>query len=308
MEYRILTIIVTYNGSVWIEKCLKSLFSDKNINLNVLCVDNNSMDNTVQIIKYFFPQVKVISNQLNLGFGKANNIGLNYAIENNYNYVFLLNQDTFVLNNSLQQLLNKLDFFENPGIISPIHLNWDGDELEANFEYFLNQINKSKLLSKLMVSKNDSEFFKIDFVNAAAWFIPIDVIKVVGGFNPIFPHYCEDIDYFNRIKYWGFNNYLVLDSFIHHYSSDSISKTFDFKKLAFREFLERLVVLCDINKSYKYGLRKVFLKSLNNFILFSYPFNLLKIKIEVYIFFKILKSSLKIHKVRNYSKRKVSYL
>lgn len=74
------TIIVTYNGAQWIEKCLDSLHECK-VKTHILIVDNASTDNTLSIIREKYPEVELIESAKNLGFGKANNIGLRKALD-----------------------------------------------------------------------------------------------------------------------------------------------------------------------------------------------------------------------------------
>src|SRR5690606_28048723 len=88
----IYTVIVTYNGMKWIGDCLESL-CQSSILSNVIIVDNNSEDNTVGYLKEKFPEAVILPQNQNLGFGKANNLGISYALENGADFVFLFNQD-----------------------------------------------------------------------------------------------------------------------------------------------------------------------------------------------------------------------
>ena len=90
---RVFVLIITYNAEKWIEFCLGSL-KDSTIPITPLIVDNNSNDKTVSLIKEKYPEAIILANNQNLGFGKANNIGIKYAIEKGFDYVFLLNQGT----------------------------------------------------------------------------------------------------------------------------------------------------------------------------------------------------------------------
>ena len=78
-------IIVTYNGLKWIDQCLQSL-QESDYSHRVLIVDNCSTDNTVQHVKDKYPEVTFLIQDRNLGFGKANNIGLRYALTHGGEY------------------------------------------------------------------------------------------------------------------------------------------------------------------------------------------------------------------------------
>lgn len=92
---KVVVVIVTYNGTEWIEECLHSL-RNSTLECTIIVVDNNSSDHTLDIIRDQFPAIKTIPQDTNLGFGRANNIGISYALKQRTEYVFLLNQDTKV--------------------------------------------------------------------------------------------------------------------------------------------------------------------------------------------------------------------
>ena len=129
---KIITIIVTYNGCIWIDKCIGSL-KKSSIQNQIIVIDNFSTDQTINYIKENYPDVLIIQNKNNLGFGKANNIGLNYAIEENADYIFLLNQDAWVEPDTIKYLVEFQKMNKEFGIVSPIHLNGKGSELDKNF-------------------------------------------------------------------------------------------------------------------------------------------------------------------------------
>jgi len=209
---RIFAVIVTFNSMNWIDKCLDSLRNSSNPLLPII-IDNCSTDGTVEFIKQNYQEVKLIENNKNLGFGKANNIGLKYAIESNTDYVFLLNQDAWIDVNTLDVLI-RINY-ENPqlGIISPIQLNGMGTELDKNFSNYIpfktiSEVNKAKGLNKSCIETN--------FVNAAAWLLSKECILKVGGFDPLFSHYGEDRDYCYRAKYHGYKIGIALNTSICH--------------------------------------------------------------------------------------------
>ena len=101
---KIIAVIVTYNGMKWIEECLQSIQSSS-IPIEILVVDNASSDMTVAFVKKKFTKAVVLEQNQNLGFGKANNIGIDYALKANADYVFLLNQDARIEENTVEKLI-----------------------------------------------------------------------------------------------------------------------------------------------------------------------------------------------------------
>jgi len=196
-------IIVTYNGSKWIEKCLTSL-NNSSISLEIIIIDNFSTDNTIDIIEKNFSNVILIKSEKNLGFAKANNIGIKYALEHGVDYVFLLNQDAWVENDTIEKLLNSFKQIPAAGIVSPIHLNGNKMGLDCGFVNYIANYNTANFISDLYCNCL-VDCYETKFVNAAAWLISRKCIEKVGGFDTsVFFHYGEDDDYCNRVIYHGF--------------------------------------------------------------------------------------------------------
>ena len=99
-------IIVSYNfnRNDWLNKCLTSL-KKSSYPVNIIVVDNNSTDNSVNIIKSKYPEVILFEQKENLGFAKANNIAIRYAYDKGADFVFLLNQDAWIEKDTVAKLV-----------------------------------------------------------------------------------------------------------------------------------------------------------------------------------------------------------
>lgn len=200
----VFVIIVTYNGLKWYDNCLQSLKSSK-ITLNTVVVDNASSDDTINYITKAYPEVIIIKNSKNLGFGRGNNIGIKYALDHKADYVFLLNQDAWINKDTVDKLIKIHKSNTQFGVLSPVHVNPDRTGIE---KLLLNRLFDFRTTDSTFF--NDMYFNKLKdvyetkYVNAAAWFIPVETIKTVGGFDPFFTHYGEDDNYLNRIFYHGY--------------------------------------------------------------------------------------------------------
>lgn len=204
-------IIVTYNGEKWIEKCLNSV----NSNYRIIVIDNNSTDSTKEIIKRKFQYVQLLELDENIGFGKANNIGIKGALDKAADYVFLLNQDAWVEPSTIELLIKCQIEHHEYGIVSPMHLSGAGDELDKNFASYMNSSITPGLLSDLYRNRIKS-IYTTSYVNAAAWLISKECLEMVGGFDPVFPHYGEDDDYLKRVSYFGLKVGIVPEAKIFH--------------------------------------------------------------------------------------------
>lgn len=186
----ILTIIVSYNFEPWIERCLQSL-RQSSTPVDVIVIDNASHDDTVRHIRESYPWIELIENERNLGFGRANNIGMELAMKRGYKAVLLLNQDARVAPDTIGALNKLSDRHPEYGILSPTHLTGKGDKPDPGFGRYIQHLSPDK----------NAELRDIPFVNAACWFIPLHTLQVVGGFSPLFYHYGEDKDYINRLVF-----------------------------------------------------------------------------------------------------------
>ena len=137
MKNSISVVIVTFNGSFWIEKNLSQLLNSA-IPVDIIVVDNASTDATISLIEKF-PSVTLIKSKVNLGFGKANNLGIKHALNNGAEAVFLLNQDTWIFENTIQILADNLQKNPDFGILSPMHFSADAQTLDSNFEIYFNR-------------------------------------------------------------------------------------------------------------------------------------------------------------------------
>lgn len=196
---RILTVIVTYNGMNWIERCISSVLAST-VPSDVMVIDNRSSDGTPEWVGGHFPEVILIRNTDNMGFAAANNIGLRYALEQGFEFVYLLNQDAWVFPDTFETIVSALG---KPGcdigIASPVQMTADLSEMDEQF----------KKHCSAAIAGCSSETVRVPFVMAAHWMITGECLRVTGGFSPAFPHYGEDNDYIHRAEWHGFGTAVV---------------------------------------------------------------------------------------------------
>ena len=195
-------LIVTYNGENHIKTCINCIRKFDKDGF-ILVIDNASNDNTINIANTSFPS-KVIKLNKNLGFGKANNIGLKYLYNKGFKYFYLVNQDLYFKYGDYSFFTKKLETFtkKNYVIISPLHLAPNSKDFDFKFKTYISEKNTPNLLKDL---KKDEvlDVYDSKVVNAAAWVLSRKTIEEVGYFDPLFDHYGEDTDYINRVKHYG---------------------------------------------------------------------------------------------------------
>lgn len=219
-------IIVTYNAMKWAERSFNSL-RQSSVPLDCIVIDNGSTDGSQEFIKNRFPEVDFIQSTENLGFGKANNIGIEKAYKKGANFFYLMNQDAWLYEDSIQKLLEIFENYskqEEIGILSPMHI--DGSEKLLDIfldKYIATNFEKTRLISDLYF-QNMKPFYELSFINAAHWLLPRNTIETIGGFNPYFFHYGEDIEYANRVHFHKKKVLLVPESRVVHDGKQILSK------------------------------------------------------------------------------------
>lgn len=219
-------IIVTYNAMKWAEKCFNSI-RKSSVPLQAIVIDNGSEDGTQEFIKNNFPEIEFIQSEKNLGFGKANNIGIERAYKAGADFFYLMNQDAWLYEYSIEKLLEVYHQYSDKneiGIISPMHI--DGSEKHLDIfldKYIATNFEKTRLISDLYF-QSLKPYYEISFVNAAHWLIPKDTIEKIGGFNPYFFHYGEDNEYVNRIHFHEKKILLIPSSKVVHDGKQNLNK------------------------------------------------------------------------------------
>lgn len=297
-------IIVTYNGSKWIRKCLKSL-QNSSIVVHILVVDNNSTDDTLEIVKEF-SSVEIFKSSENVGFGKANNLGIQHALSKGAGYFFLMNQDTWIDSNCIEVLVNAIKKHPEFLIVSPLHLDGTGKHLDYKFSYYASPFYTDNLMSDLIINKTQlQEVYETKFVNAAFWLLSRYTIERVGLFDTLFPHYGEDSDYANRVL---FHNYKIgISPFVYGFH-DRPQRGFEiedanYKKRKNRKQIFYLISLMNINNSLLRNYLFVFVQIAKNSFLSALQLKPKQVFVEAAVLTKLMYLLPKVHVKRKTNKR-----
>jgi len=232
---KISIIIVSYNVKDYIKQCIRSIFrSDISKDLfEIIIIDNDSYDGTVEDLKKSFANICVIENNLNEGFSRAVNKGIKKA---NGDFICLLNPDVIINENTFSTLLKYLENDKNIGCIGPKIINVDGTiqhsckrsfptPLNAIFRlFYLDRIfPKSSFFGKYNLTYLDiNKTHKVDAISGAFMMFNKDIVKEVGLLDEDFFMFGEDIDFCYRIKNRGYNIIYTPDTEIMHYKGESV--------------------------------------------------------------------------------------
>ena len=194
-------VIVTYNGTAWIRLALESLRAS-HAACTTFVIDNASSDTTVEIVKNEFPEVLLLPQNTNTGFGIGNNIGISHAINSGAEFIFLLNQDAYVTPSAVGELTEFLQQHKEYAVVTPLHCSPDLTRVDPQTQRRYLQGYAPQYLSDACLG-SVKEYYDIHGINAAAWMVRANAFKIVGGFDPLFFMYGEDDDLITRFNYHG---------------------------------------------------------------------------------------------------------
>ncbi|HRE39927.1 MAG TPA: glycosyltransferase family 2 protein [Ignavibacteria bacterium] len=225
-------VIVTWNSEEEIIQCLDSVYSDSEnhkISVEVIVVDNNSSDKTLEKIKLKnYSSLSVICNKENFGYTVACNQGMKKA---KGEYVFLLNPDTIINNGSILKLVNSFAEFEGCGAVAPKLINSDGSLQDScrNFpdysDLFFEMSLLLKNLSKWKIKKfNPENPVAVEQPMAAALMIRKSLLEKIDFMDERYKMFFNDVDLCKKIYLSGYNIMLIPSAEIIHEKGVSIYK------------------------------------------------------------------------------------
>jgi GT2 family glycosyltransferase len=168
--------------------------------------------------------------------------------------VLLINQDVYIQYNTVKRLLSFFNKESDIALISPIHLNGVGNALDTGFQSCLTENLCPGFVSDATL-KCLKPYYLIHSVNAATWLLDVKVIKKIGLFSPAFYHYGEDINFQQRLKYFGYKAIVVTNAFINHdrdYRMGEKSETGKIHEIK----TNQMTLLLNISESYSLTLQK----------------------------------------------------
>lgn len=226
-------IILNYNVRYFLEQCVLSVQRAlQDIDGEIIVVDNNSADDSCQMIKERFPDVKLIENKENFGFPKGNNIGVSMA---KGEYICILNPDTVVAEDTFKKVLQFASNKKGFGIVGCKLIDGTGNFLPeckrglptpwvaftkifGLYKFF----PKSSLFNKYYAQHlSENESGEVDILVGAFMIMKRELYLKVGGFDENCFMYSDDIDLSYLVKRAGYNNYYYHETTVIHYKGES---------------------------------------------------------------------------------------
>ena len=235
--FKLSVIVVNYNVEFFLEQCLNSVKKAlKNVSGEVFVVDNNSIDNSVEMVKNRFPEYNLIDNKENLGFSKANNQAMRIS---QGEYVLLLNPDTVVEEDTFEKVVQFMDEHPDAGGLGVRMVDGKGNFLPESKRGlptpavafykifgFAKLFPRSKKFGKYHLGYlSEFETNQCEVLSGAFMLMRKEALDKVGLLDEAFFMYGEDIDLSYRIIKGGYKNYYFPETRIIHYKGESTKKS-----------------------------------------------------------------------------------
>ena len=206
-------VVLNYNAGDLLLNCIESIFKTKNVEYEVIVVDNSSTDDSHKKCKEKFPQINLIENKENFGYCEGNNIGIRQA---KGEFIVILNPDTIVEPNWLDELMKAFLKFGD-GMYQPKIL------ATTDHDLILSTGNMVQLFgfgfSRGRGEKDSNQYDNdqnISYASGACLFTSSKIMKSLSGFDSFLFAYHDDLDLCWRASLQGINSYYVHKSIIYH--------------------------------------------------------------------------------------------
>jgi GT2 family glycosyltransferase len=263
-KYEVAVILINFNSNDFTIKCIESIIdkTSKDLNFQIIIIDNCSeKEDYIKLEKYYSQNKKsninLIRNNINVGFGAGNMLGVHYS---NANYLAFVNNDSLLINDCLSIIIDQMKI-KDYGICGPLCHKEDGSLLPTidHFASPIKEIFGRKFLEKINSDKypNRKKIYiepkKAQFVSGSFMLVKTEYFNAVGGFDTNIFLYYEETDLCKRLQKINKYAYLIPQAQFIHYHGVSTPKNIDIKielKISF---------LYIINKHYGYFWHKFLL-------------------------------------------------
>lgn len=229
-------VIVNYNVKGFLLQCLDSIYKSKTaFSFETIVVDNASVDGSEAAVRGSFPQVRWVANSTNVGFGKANNQGFKLA---QGTYTLILNPDTVLREDTLERTLQYMQSHPNVGGLGIKGVDGHGEFLPESkrglptplvalwkLTGLIKLFPKSPVFARYYMGHLDpNQNHEVDILVGCFMLVPTNLLLKVGGFDPRYFMYGEDIDLSYELLKQGKKNHYFADSQIIHYKGESTKR------------------------------------------------------------------------------------
>jgi len=217
-DIKVFIVLLNYNGYKDTLSCIDSIVElEETFNNNIVVVDNNSTDNSKEILEKDSRFHFIEANE-NGGFARGNNIGIKYALDNGAHFILLLNNDTVIEKNAITNMVKKMQEDSALGIVGSRIMYYDNKDI---INYCGGKYNWLKATTihenyKEKYIDEGTDYKDTEFVTGCSMLIKTEVFKKVGMLPEEYFMYYEDADYCMQVKEKGYKLGVCTNSVIYH--------------------------------------------------------------------------------------------
>jgi GT2 family glycosyltransferase len=214
---RVMIIIVSTNDGRWLEGCITSLAPAMEEEWDVVVVDNVCRDGTRQVCDAAPMPITLITTKQRRGFAACNNIALLRAIEEKYQYAFLVNPDTVLHQDAVRQLVGFLEACPEYGIAGSMQFCYGDGSWTAWNPWTTETVKHARSLGATVINGVSHTWIDHYYVQGAALMLRLDLVPRIGLLDPLYVTFYEETDLCRRCLLAGSKVGLVFDSMVQHY-------------------------------------------------------------------------------------------
>lgn len=219
-------VILNYNNAPDTIECIESIYQNQYKNYQIVLVDNDSTDDSEEVLCNHFPEIKFIQTGKNNGYANGNNIGIKYAIETKFDYVCILNNDVIVDPDFLTKMIDYMEIHQEVGVTGPRICDYRNPSI---LESAGSIVNYSKgEVTRLYTNEDEStvinKLIPCDYVGGACMVFKTSMIEEVGFIPENYFLFYEENEWCATIKKKGYQIVCIGDAKVIHKGSASINK------------------------------------------------------------------------------------
>lgn len=227
MKTQVAVVIPNWNGEKYLPECIDSLLA-QTTKCDIVVVENGSTDGSADLLRSNYKKVKVIQLDDNLGFAGGVNAGIRYSIENDYQYVALLNNDATADKNWLKHLLVSQEENPNVGIATCKLLKGDRKHIDSTGDLYTTW-GLPYPRGRDELDKNQYDYsIEVFSASGGASLYRVDMLKEIGLFDEDFFAYYEDVDICFRAQLYGWKVHYAPSALAYHQIGGTSNKIKDF--------------------------------------------------------------------------------
>ena len=232
----VFVIVLNFNGLDVNDTCITSLLASEYPNFKILFVDNGSSDGSVEHVRLQYPTVEILENKENLFFAAGNNRGIEHALQQEADYIFILNNDTMVASTCISLLVAFMEQADDAGAIQPLLCLMDNPQVIASAGC---RVSLSGRAWDDGFGNSCTSFGtiprEVSGVTGGAMLVRAQVFRAVGMFDERFEMYFEDVDLSWRIRRNGSRVFIVPQARVGHKVSATTAKGFSALRIRLTE-------------------------------------------------------------------------